>query len=57
MIPTDVLDQMMIDIMNGQTTPPSDVQGEQREVWEKLAVQIAEIRDEGGIVEIPGEIP
>ena len=49
--------RMAVDITNGAVEPPKSFNEAYRLQWERLLVQINEIRKLGGVVELPSEIP
>jgi hypothetical protein len=55
-IPTDVLERMLLDVVAGRPGPPNE-SAERREVRAKLTREVQEIRDKGGQVDVPAEIP
>ena len=57
MVTTDQMDRMLIAMAKGQTEPFPDLNAEERAMWFKLAEDVAKIKAQGLIVEIPGEIP
>jgi hypothetical protein len=52
-IDSERLTAWLIAITTGTTEPPDGLTAYEREVFQRLVVQVAEIRDKGHIVEIP----
>ena len=56
-VTVDELVQMAIDISLGAVEPPKEFDVAHREAWAELKLEIAEIHEAGGSLELPHEIP
>lgn len=56
MISTDDLVRILIEVAAGRE-PPESEPADHREIRARLAAEVEQIRDRGGTIEIPPEVP